>query len=293
MTRKKKLGNYHKWAFLFLLPNLVLYFLFFLLPALVGVSFSFTDYNGIVRMNFLGLENYRKAFLDPFFYQVIGRTIVFAVIKVIVLFALSLGLALLLLSKKVRFRNMARLIVYWPTLLSTIMIGLAWRWLLGENFGAVNYFLTKLGFQGIAWSTNPVAAFMTTIVAEVWMDTGFYMMLFIGAIEQVDTELHEAANIDGINRYQDFRYITLPLIKPTSYMVILLAMMSSLRSFAVVKTLTGGGPASATTYITQYIYQTGFKQMDVGYSSAVSMILFAFLLVLSLIQMRCVKEEFI
>lgn len=293
MIRKKKLGNYHRWAFLFLFPNLCLYVLFFLLPALVGVSFSFTDYNGIGRMNFLGLENYRKAFLDPVFYQVMGRTIIFATIKVIVLFSLSLVLALLLLSKKVIFRNAARMIVYWPTLLSTIMIGLAWRWLLGENFGAVNFFLTSLGFKGVAWSTNPVAAFITTIVAEVWMDTGFYMMLFIGAIQQVDTELHEAASMDGINRFQDFKYITLPLIKPTSYMVILLAMMGSLRSFAVVKTLTGGGPASATTYVTQYIYQTGFKQMDVGYSSAVSMILFAFLLILSLIQMHFVKEEFI
>lgn len=283
--KKKGINNYQKWALFFTLPNIILFIVFFVFPAVLGIYYSFTNYNGLGRMDFIGLENYIKLFQDKTFYKVLFRTISYVLITVPLVYLTALVAALLMTTKTVKCKTILRVSIYWPTLLSTIMVGLTWRWIFGENFGIINYLLMQIGMNPIGWGTTPTAAFLTTIIAEVWCNAGFFMMIFIGALENIPEELYEAGAIDGTNNWERFRYITLPQLKPTSFMIIVLTTINMFKVFASVVTLTGGGPGNSTTYMIQYIYQTGFEKMKIGYASAGSMVLFTILLLLSLVQM--------
>ncbi len=289
--KERSLNKYQGWALLFTLPCIIFFFIFFVFPAVIGVQYSFTNYNGIKRMDFIGLENYITLLTDAEFYRTVLRTAKYVIIQVPLGFAVSLGIAMLLTSDMVKGKSIVRTLVYWPTLLSTIMVGLTWRWIFGENFGLINYVLQALGMAKIEWASNGTAAFITTIIAEVWANAGFAMLIFIGAIEQVDDKLHEAAKIDGVNKWQDFWYITLPSIKPISFMIILTSIINAFKVFASVVTLTGGGPGTDTTYMIQYIYRTGFEQLKIGYSSAASMLMFLLLLLFSIVQFKYTKSE--
>lgn len=291
MRIKKKLNDYQLWAFIFVVPMILFFIIFFLIPAVVGLYFSFTNYNGINKMDFIGLENYKEIFSDFEYLKDIGRTAVFCVIEVPLGYIISLGLAMLMTAKRLKGKTLFRVIVYWPTLLSTIMVGLTWRWIFGENFGVVNYVLSLMRASPIEWSSSAAAAFATAVIAVIWGTAGFNMMIFIGALEQIDDEIVEAAEIDGAKGWTKFRYITLPQIKPTSFLVILTTMIGAFKVFAEVQTLTGGGPGDSTTFVIQYIYETGFEKMKVGYSSACSMVLFVVLLILSIIQNKLNKED--
>ena len=290
-VKKKRLNDYQLWALFFTLPIIIFFIIFFLIPAVTGLYFSFTNYNGINKMDFVGLSNYKEIFSNLEYLKVIARTAGYVIITVPAAYCVSLGLSVLLTAKNLRCRTLLRVVVYWPTLLSTIMIGLTCRWIFGENFGVINFILQEIGFHPIEWSSNASAAFATTIIAFIWENAGFAMMIFIGAIEQISDELYEASQMDGATPWQKFFYVTLPQIKPTSFLIIITTTIGSFKVFAEIVTLTGGGPGNSTTFIIQYIYETGFEKMKVGYSSACSMLLFVLLLVLSLIQTKLNKEE--
>lgn len=287
----KKRDSRQKWALLFCLPNIVFFLVFFVAPAIVGIWYSFTNYNGLKKMDFVGLSNYITLFKDKEFYSVLWNTAKYAIVSVPVGYVVSLGMGLLLASDKMKGSTILRILIYWPTLLSTIMVGLTWKWIFGESFGLINYLLELVGLPKIGWATNPTAAFITTIVAGAWAGCGTNMLIFIGAIKQIPEELKEAARIDGANGWQIFKAITLPHLKPVSYMVLTLAIIGAFKEFAMVQTLTNGGPGTATTYMIQYIYLTGFQKLKVGYSSAASMVLFVMLLVMSLVQTKLTQEK--
>lgn len=290
-VRRKKRDKRQMWAFAFCLPNILFFLVFFVAPAIVGVWYSLTNFNGLKKMDFIGLENYINLFQDIEFYKVLWNTVKYTLVSVPLSYVTALGLGLLLSSEKLKGVGVFRVLIYWPTLLSTIMVGLTWKWIFGESFGLVNYLLSKVGMEPIGWATNATAAFITTIVAGVWAGCGTNMLIFIGALKQIPTELKEAAMLDGAKNHQIFRHITLPFLKPVSFMVIILAVISSFKVFAMVQTLTGGGPGTSTTYMIQYIYNTGFDKMKVGYSSAASMVLFVILLVMSFIQTRMSEKN--
>ncbi len=283
--------QYQRAALIFILPNLVLFSLFFILPATLGLWYSFTNFNGFSTMDFVGLDNYISLFQDPLFFQVSLQTLGYVACVVPLVYITSLGTALIFSSTSLHAKSAMRVMVYIPTLFSTVLVGLIWRWLFGENFGLFNFILTQLGAEPVAWATNPSAAFATTLIASVWSYTGFYMMIFIGGIENIDICLYEAATIDRANKFQMFRYITLPQLRPISFLVLVLSVIESFKVFATVVSLTGGGPGNKTLFIIQYIYQTGFDRLRVGYASAASMILFLVLLVFSIIRFRMNSKE--
>ena len=283
---KNNLDTKQKWAFLFCAPNIVFFLIFFVVPATLGISYSFTNYNGLSRMDFVGFSNYIKLFEDLEFYKILFNTIKFTLVSVPLGYFTALFLALLLNNEKMKGNSLMRILIYWPTLLSTIMVGLTWRWIFGENFGILNYILQSFSLEKIRWATNANAAFFTTIIAFVWANCGTNMLIFIGGLKQIPSSLHEAAKIDGASSFQDFIHVTLPGLSAVSFMIIILSIITAFKSFAMVLTLTGGGPGSATTYMIQYIYQTGFDKMQVGYSSAASMVMFVILLIISVIQTR-------
>ncbi len=285
-TKKKRKDRKQIWAILFVTPNIVLFLLFFVSPAFVGLKYSFTNYNGLMKNDWIGLQNYIELFEDSEFYAALINTVKYSLVTVPLGYVTALILALILTSKSVCGNSLLRVLIYWPTLLSTIIVGLTWKWLFGETFGLINYLIKLSGGTGIGWATNSTAAFATTVIAFVWADCGTNMLIFIGGLKQISEDLYEAAKIDGANSWKLFRYITLPELVPISFMVIMLSIISSFKVFAMVQTLTNGGPGTSTTYMIQYIYSTGFEKMRVGYSSAASLVMFVLLLILSIVQTK-------
>lgn len=284
--KRRRFDTRQAWAFGFCLPNILFFLIFFVAPAIVGVWYSLTNYNGFKKMDFVGLSNYISLFQDPDFYTTLWRTALYTVVSVPIGYIVALCFGMLLSSETIRGITALRILIYWPILLSTIMVGLTWRWIFGENFGLINFLLESAGLPAIHWATNSTAAFITTIIAGVWSGCGTNMLIFIGALKQISNELIEAATLDGANKLQIFWNITLPSLKPVSFMVIILSVINSFKVFAMVQTLTNGGPGTSTTYMIQYIYTTGFTKNKVGYASAVSMVLFAILLILSFVQTK-------
>lgn len=288
---RKKRDTKQLWAFGFCLPNIVFFIIWFVIPAVIGLMYSFTNYNGFKKMDFVGLSNYEKLFRDRDFYMALLRTMLYTVVSVPLIYIVSLLFGLLLSAEKIHGMPVLRVLVYWPVLLSAIMVGLVWRWLFGETFGFINYVLQAMGGSGVHWATNSTAAFFTTIIASVWSGCGTNMLIFIGALKQISVEQIEAARLDGANRWQVFLHVKLPELRPVSFMVVLLSTISSFKVFAMVQSLTNGGPGTATTYMIQYIYTTGFTKNKVGYASAASMVLFLILMLLSIIQTKATSNQ--
>ncbi|GEK60351.1 carbohydrate ABC transporter permease [Marinococcus halophilus] len=277
------------WALAFVGANIILFLIFFLGPALLGLYYSFTDYSGI-SASFIGLENYIELFQDSSFYGALFRTIVYAGIGVPLIYSVSLGVSLLLTSSKTRGKGLAKIAFFFPWLISPIIAGVIWRWLFGESFGFVNFILGSLGLGSVPWSSNGIMAFVVLFFATVWIGTAFNMLLFMSALVNIPKTYYDAAMIDGANTIQKFWHITLPALRPTSFMVVLLSVFNLMKEFPLIQSLTDGGPGSDTTLLVQYIYETGFNQLNIGYASAASMILFVLLMSFALLRLRGEKR---
>lgn len=266
--------------------NVVLFIVWFVIPAILGLYYSFTNSDGNPGERFIGLANYQKLFVDPSFYKALFRTFTYVICEVPLLYIVSLLVAVLLSSDKVKGKIVGKIVVFLPWCVSGIVTGVMWKWLFGQDFGFINYVLQKMGQKPIPWFSNGNTAFMVIVIAGVWAATAFNMLLFMNAIKNVPTSLYEAAEIDGASSFDKFWHITVPAIRPTSFMVILLATIGAMKEFVMVQALTDGGPGTDNMFIVQYIYTTGFDKSNVGYASAVSMVLFVILLILALVQMK-------
>ena len=276
----------NKWPLIFTGTNIILFIVFFLVPAGLGLYYSLTDYKGFSTANFIGIQNYIELFQDDSFYKALFRTFRYTICLVPLMYFVSLGIAILLNSKYAKGKFISKIVFFLPWTISGIIAGVIWKWLFGENFGFINYIMEVLGKQPVMWFSNANAAFAVIIMAALWGGTAFNMLQFMSALKNIPKSYYEAADIDGAGAFKKFIYITLPALKPTTFMVVLLATIGSMKEFALVQSLTNGGPGTDNMFIVQYIYTTGFDKMRVGYASAASMVLFAILLCLGLIQLK-------
>ncbi|MEK3828500.1 sugar ABC transporter permease [Paenibacillus sp. FSL R7-0272] len=274
--------------YLFILPNLLIFSTFIVFPSLLGLYYSFHVYDGLNPMKFNGLDNYMKILTDQEFWSTIGRTGVYAVIVVPLIYATALGIALLL-AREIRMRGFFRAIFYWPTMISFIIVGLTWKWIFGDSFGILNHLLTMAGAEPVGFLTSSFWANTAVIVATVWSRAGFFMVIFIAGLQAIPTDYYEAARLDGATGTKVFRYITLPLLKPTSLLVVMLCLIDAFKAFPLMFALTGGGPGKETTFIVQYIYEIGFNRQELGLASAMSVILFILIGGFSALQFRLSK----
>ncbi|MCX5053846.1 MULTISPECIES: carbohydrate ABC transporter permease [unclassified Streptomyces] len=265
--------------------NVVLFALFFVWPAVIGLVYSFTNYTGVGAFQFIGLDNYHNLFGDSTFYDALTRTLLYAVLFVPLNFALSLLAANLVVSKHAKGTSVARVIFFIPWLLSPIVVGVLWRWLFGENFGLVNYVIEKLGGSAVPWQSDADLSLLVVVMAASWMWTGFTMLLFIAAIKNVPVSYYEAASLDGAGPWRQFISITLPSIAPTSFIVILLNTINAMKEYPVFVALNNGGPGTSNNLLVQYIYQTGFQRGQIGYASAASFVLMLILMAVAIIQL--------
>lgn len=265
--------------------NVVLFALFFVWPAVIGLVYSFTDYTGVGAFRFIGLDNYQNLFGDSTFYDALFRTLLYTVLVVPLNFVLSLLIANLVVSRQARGASIARVVFFVPWLISPIVVGVLWRWLFGENFGLINYVVEKLGGHAIAWQSNADLSLGVVVMAGAWWGTAFSMLLFIAAIKNVPTSYYEAAALDGAGPWRQFVSITLPSIAPTSFIVILLNTINAMKEYPLFVSLNNGGPGTSNNLLVQYIYQTGFNRGQIGYASAASFVLMLILMAVAVVQL--------
>lgn len=276
---------------IFILPAVVLFGLFFVWPGALGIVYSFTSYRGVGALHFIGLDNYTELFGDSDFYKALTRTLLYTVLSVPMHYVIALGIAVLLTNRYARGKTVARVVFFFPWLISPIVTGVIWRWLFGENFGFVNFLLSSVGGSPLHWETNANLSLAVVLFASAWGGTAFNMLLFIAALKNIPQSYLEAAAIDGATGWQRFRRITLPLLAPTSFMVILLTTIGSMKEFAMIQALNSGGPGTSNMLVVQYIYRTGFQRADIGYASAASFVLMLILMIIAIVQMRFDKAE--
>lgn len=283
--RSKAFNRYRLAPFILISANLVLFGLFFVWPGAIGLIYSFTDYTGIGDPDFIGLENYTTLFADGGFYQALVRTFLYALMAVPLTYVISLAVASLLVSRFAKGTSVARVVFFIPWLISPIVTGVIWRWMFGENFGLVNFLIESLGGNAVQWQSNADISLVVVVFAASWAGTAFNMLLFIAAIKNVPRAYYEAAELDGAGSWAQFRNITLPGIAPTSFIVILLSTIGSIKEFAMIQALNNGGPGTENNLLVQYIYRTGFQNGQIGYASAASMVLMVILMIIALVQL--------
>ena len=276
---KRKATLKHTGAFwAFVAPCIILFGVFFLLPLVLSIAFSFTNYDGWKTMDFVALDNYIELFTDSRFYVSLGRTLLYTICALPFRVIVPLLVAVLLCSNRVVAKSLTRTMVYIPVLMSALVVGITINWMFSQEYGLVNFIIQCLGGQPLEWSLNPALATFVIAFASVWASIGFNMIIYIGGIAGISQDLYEAARIDGANALQCFLRITVPMLSPTTFMVVLLSTVNLLKEYALVQGITQGGPGLSTTFIIQYIFEKGFNQMQYGYASAIStivMIVFA------------------
>lgn len=288
-----------RMAYIFLLPNMLIFGIFVLTPMLMNFYYSMT---GGVELflrdrEFVGLENFRVLFdcqdftqpdtcSEDLFWRAIYNTAVFVFFQVggMVLFAMVTAL---ILNRNIKGRGFFRSVFFYPVLLSPVVVALIWKWML-QREGVLNAIITGLGGEKILFLLDPRWAIFWVIFVSIWAQMGFHTLILLAGLQSIPPELYEAGSIDGTGRWQSFRHITLPLWMPTLFVVLVLSLIRSVQVFDQVFVLTGGGPGTATQYIVQYIYDTAFANQIArrGLASAASLVMGGILLVLTLVQLR-------
>lgn len=270
---KKPLG----WLlapYLFLLPNMAIFGLFTIWPAINGFNISRFESSNGRTFEYVGTGNYERILTDPGFWDVVRQTLVYAVAFVGLSVVLGVFLAVLVNEQR-RGRTFFRAAFFIPVLISPIVAGLVWNWMLDRQGGLVNSVLGTVGIPEIGWLVESGAAMVAVIAVGTWMQTGFHMLILLAGLQAIDPTLYEAARMDGASRWKQFWSITLPLLQPSILVVIVLATIHGFQAFDFIFTLTGGGPVGATTLIVQYIYENGFvSPIRYGLATAGSVLLF-------------------
>ena len=259
--------------YLFLLPNMLIFLLYIIVPAIIGVYYSFTNFDGLNDPEWIGFANYIRLFTDDTdFLAALWNTIRYVFVSVPLTYVFALGLALIIIQE-IRGKGFFRASYYWPVMISFIVVGVMWQWIFGDTFGIFNLLLEKTGIGRIPTLIDGRFAWWSAVFIMVWSRAGYYMIMFVGGLLSIPTSLYEAAEIDGANKIQKFFRITLPILKPTSLMVIILATMNIFKVYPMIVSFTGGGPYDATRFIVQHIYEMAFQYYEVGYASAMSVIM--------------------
>jgi multiple sugar transport system permease protein len=272
-------------AGIFLLPALILLGLFLVFPILYLGYLSFTG-GSFTRagVHWVGLKNYLRLLLAPDFWQVIGNTGYFTFGTVIPSIVIPLGLAVLL-NRNLPFTNIFRTIYFIPSIVSLVAAGLGFRWLF-QTDGAIDSLLSNFGIDKVAWLSDPIWAMPVIIILSIWKQIGFNLVVFLAGLQAIPINRYEAAELDGANSWQQFRYITLPGMRSPLIFVAITTTIFTLKSFEQVYIITGGGPLNSTNLLVYYIYDRAFAQFDFGYAAAAAMVLLAVTSILVYLQIQ-------
>ncbi|WP_230399091.1 carbohydrate ABC transporter permease [Novisyntrophococcus fermenticellae] len=289
-TRKiSKLKNDSKWAALMLTPNILGFLMFMLIPMVATFALSFTKYDMLRPPKFIGFNNYIKMFKDPIAREVTLNTIIYTVITVPTGMAISLLLAVLL-DQKIALKRFYRACYFLPAISSMVVVSIVWQWIYNPEYGILNYFLSLIGINGPKWLQDARTSLVAIAIVGIWKNAGYNMLLFLSGLQGISTSYYEAATLDGASKWQQFKYVTLPLLKPTTFFIFIMSIIGSFQVFDQVMLMTKGGPGRSSSVLVHYLYQNAFQYFDMGYACALAYLLFFLVLILTLFNMRAEKK---
>lgn len=278
-------------AYFFLTPALSAIFIFFFVPVLAALFISFTDFDIYALGNwtnarFVGFYNYFSLLKDPLFWKALRNTFYFVLVGGPLSVAVSLSAAIVLNSKLVRLKSLFRLVYFLPVVTTLVAVAIVWRFIYHPRFGVLNYLLGFIGIHPIDWLGDPHWAMPAIIFMAVWKNFGYNMIIFIAGLQNIPEYLYEAAVIEGANRWQQFRAITLPMLAPTTLFVSIITVIGFFQLFAEPYIMTQGGPLNSTLSVVQYMYREGFRWWNMGYSASIAFVLFFIIFIGTLIQLK-------
>lgn len=284
--------NYYKkyTPYLFLLPAAAVLIVFFFIPFFQTFGLSFFDYSSsIYNPTFNGLDNYAKLFREPIFYKVMFNTFMYLVIAVPFLVTFPLFLAILI-NQKIRGITLYKILLYLPVIVSIVVAAIAFKWLYAGQ-GILNYALSLINIPPINWLVDTHWALFSVAVVTIWKGIGYYMMIYLASLMSVPQELYEACDIDGANFLTKHLTVTIPHIMPTIALVSTISTISAMKVFAEIYVMTKGGPLDSTKTIVYYIYERAFENLDLGYASALAVVLLVIVMIFSLINILCFEKN--
>lgn len=282
---EKLTNNQNLAAWIFILPALLGTFIFIIIPVICSFGLSFTSWDMLNPINFVGLENYKLLFKDNLFYKILLNTIVFALSTSVLGVIIPLILAAIL-NSKIRGSEFYKTAYFLPFITPMVVIGIVWAWIFDPNIG----FLNQVLHIHINWLYDSKFAMPALIIVSVWKLIGYNMIIFLSALSSVSQSLFEAAKIDGANAYQTFKNVTIPLLSPTIFFVVIITAISSFQVFDLIYLMTQGGPFESTNVLVYSIYKNAFEYFNIGKASAIAYVLFVIILILTLIQWHFRKK---
>lgn len=287
--------TYINAAYFFLAPALSAIFIFFFIPVISAFVISFTDFDiyalgDFSTVRFIGFNNYIKLFDDPLFYTALKNTFYFVIMAGPLSIAVSLGAALLLNSKLVKYKSIFRLSYFIPVVTTLVAVAIVWRFIYHPKFGIINYILSLIGIAPIDWLGEPSTAMPAIVLMSVWKNFGYNMIIFIAGLQNIPEDLYEAASIEGASGWQKFKSITLPMLAPTTIFISIITMIGYFQLFAEPYIMTQGGPLNSTLSIVQFMYQEGFRWWNMGYSASIAFVLFFIIMLGTIVQLKIQKS---
>lgn len=275
--------------YLFILPAAVILIIFFFLPFFQTIGLSFFDYSdSIYHAKFSGLQNYVEIIKNPVFYKVMWNTLLYLIVAVPILATFPLFLAILI-NQKIKGITLYKILIYLPVIISIVVAAIAFKWLYAQE-GILNYLMQILHLPVIGWLTDPNYAIYSVIILTIWKGIGYYMMIYLASLMSVPKELYEACDIDGANFWQKHLTVTVPHLMPTIALVTTISSISAMKIFAEIYVMTKGGPLNSTKTIVYYIYEKAFENLDLGYASAMAVILLIIVMIFSVINIFCFER---
>lgn len=287
MKRKDVMENIA--GYFFILPSTILLLAFIIYPLISSFYNSFTSWNLITDARFVGLRNYTELVKDGEFWKSLGNTLLYAVI--IIPFSLVFGFVLaFLIQKPGRMNVIYRTMYFIPRVTSMVAMSSVWLFLYNPQYGFFNTVLSRLGLPTVRWLNEPSSALISVAIIIIWRTIGYATVLFLSGLQNISQSVLEAAELDGVKGLKRIRYIDLPLVSPTSFMLLILITIDSLKLFTTIDVMTQGGPANSTQNLVVMLYRYAFQKYQIGYASAVSVILFILILAINMLQMRLEKK---
>lgn len=277
-------------AYLFVAFFTIPFFVFNILPVFFGAYVSLTRWSIVGTPRFIGLENYTRAFNDPWVWLAFQNVLLYGLVIVPGVTALGLLFALFV-NQRYPLSGLARTLFFAPNVVSATVIGLVWVWLLDTQFGLVNQIIGNVGIGPVPWLTSTSWSLIGVSIASIWWDLGLAFVLFLAALQDIPKDLTEAATVDGAGRWNRFWFVILPELRPVLSMVVTLQLISTLRIFSQVYVMTGGGPAGSSSSPIYYVYSMAIVRNLFGYASAIALMLFVVILVVTFLERFALKER--
>lgn len=275
--------------YVFIGPAALLFAAFSLIPIIIAITLSFQDTQTLGEGQWVGLDNYAQMGSDRLFRTALLNTLVFTIGTVPTAMAAGLALAVAL-NRPLPGRGVLRAMFFVPMVAAGVVVGVIMSWIFNIDYGVANNALAVLGIDRMPWLTSPSMAMFTLIIVVVWTRIGFCMVIYLGALQSIPSELKEAAAIDGAGRWSRFRSITLPMLTPTTSILVILNVVFSIQAFDVIYVMTGGGPGFSTTVLIQYVFRSAFQDGQMGYAAALGLVLVGILLVFTLLRQQASKR---